>query len=1352
MTYSTAGSSSLTVTPLEIDHPSQDPPESDRQESEAAHLDCFEGVKASLEPIACHRSSDVGTTYIGLAEDNLQHPKFELQQEFSFDPQSYAKGFLPNGKDFKILIDTGATSSYFSKEFYDNNPDLHSLPKYKSRGGRIYMGNGEWVPCLFVIPLTFRIDNQAFEIFTIVCKMANSDFVWGMKEIIETEGILCTRSMKYKFLNRSPKLYPLSSFSLPADNSQRTIELRVDFPHEISGHAILKLLLVPGQVLFTVKAPVNRNKIVLEISNNTDSKITGSPKQSVGILDARSVGYFHVGLDHIKKTFLRNYHFKTLNELSLQFNKMINEVNDSTRLHRPLHPKKHRPQDPYPWLEPDDPRRNLTDEQILDRTIDLSTSCLTNREKCNLMRMIKRYKRAFSLRDEIGECPNIQLNIDVIDDSPFFVRPFPIAEKDKPIMDRQMNRLVSLGILSPNNTSHTSPVMLITRKVTQDKRPVVDFRLLNTRIRRRNTASPLMRDICNILGKSGCEVMSCVDIKDAFHSIRLNERSKEFCGILPYFGSTHYRYEVLPMGLAISPAAWLMYVNILLDTFGPHKKSFIAIMDDLLIHSSVEDHFQLIEMLLKGLCKHGLKLSPKKSQLFRRELVYMGNVFSIKDQRMTIEPIRTRIDAINSFPRPRSVRECKSFCGVVNYLSFFCKDLQKLLSPIYHLTKKDVPFRWTDIQEQNFEEIKKRLCSSPVLALPTAEGRYILYSDTSRTHTESALWQIQEGVPRLIGYASKTLPSACRNYSVTELEMTGMLINLHTWRGFTDKAEIDVAVDHKAVVQIMKAKHPPVTTRVETLLEKMLAAPFNLYYVKGKDLILADFLSRIHSDRSDPNEVIPISFVDMAARHKHLVLTFNGRVTRSSTKKAGLEMPPIHGSDKPLDPHRKPEHQPTLQPQPKRILDIAPPPEVQKPNKRLITPPSATQVASRKLIDRSVKILRGKKDQNNPTSTSVPLKLPQMDPLTPKAPTPPLFTAPEVEESLDFDPRDLHLPPPPPQVDPISKPPCSEPAANMRLPPKPLDTTIDVGQPIPNYHDLADIEVRRPLPDELEPPLPLSRFVDTSKIARRRLPQQSELDPLLKEIQTKILRQVHLPTSFRDLRGAYLNSAFFRDIYLHLSENKSPSNPRKRAQILSQASDYMLLDTLLFKVIRDRVTQDHKLLLCIPASKINTLLHYFHTSLMGGHMGMTKTYMTIGQRFFCPNLAHHIRAYLIGCHVCQMVKAGKPIKRPFQKRINVNTPALSRVSMDIKHMPLDRSPYKYQYILVMLCEVSNFMVAIPLRAAQTREICTGINKHFIRNYGPPTHLICDQATSFLSSLAQAFFSHYGIRLIMVSPY
>ena len=151
--------------------------------------------------------------------------------------------------------------------------------------------------------------------------------------------------------------------------------------------------------------------------------------------------------------------------------------------------------DPYPWLTKDDPRRSQSDEEILYEKIDLSDSALSRKEKSRLMKMLIKYRDAFSLRDEIGECPNWKADIKVIDESPFFVRPFPISEKDKPFMDEQMERLVSLGILSKKSTSHTSPVMLITRKMTKDKRPVVDFRLLNTRILRRNTSIPLMSDV-----------------------------------------------------------------------------------------------------------------------------------------------------------------------------------------------------------------------------------------------------------------------------------------------------------------------------------------------------------------------------------------------------------------------------------------------------------------------------------------------------------------------------------------------------------------------------------------------------------------------------------------------------------------------------------------------------------------------------------------------------------------------------------------------------------------------------------------------------------------------------------------
>ena len=179
-----------------------------------------------------------------------------------------------------------------------------------------------------------------------------------------------------------------------------------------------------------------------------------------------------------------------------------------------------------PWLDKDDPRRDMTDEEILDKYIDLSNSDLTSDEKETLMNIIKEHKQAFSLRDEIGKCPNIKIDIDIIDDSPFFVRPFPIHEEDKPIMDNYMAKLVSLGILTKNNTTHTSPVMLVSRKGTKNKRPVVDFRLLITRIMRRNTATPLLRDIFKMLGRSKCEVLSCVDLKDAFHSLGLTDKAK----------------------------------------------------------------------------------------------------------------------------------------------------------------------------------------------------------------------------------------------------------------------------------------------------------------------------------------------------------------------------------------------------------------------------------------------------------------------------------------------------------------------------------------------------------------------------------------------------------------------------------------------------------------------------------------------------------------------------------------------------------------------------------------------------------------------------------------------------------
>ena len=112
---------------------------------------------------------------------------------------------------------------------------------------------------------------------------------------------------------------------------------------------------------------------------------------------------------------------------------------------------------------------------------------------------------------------------------------------------------------------------------------------------------------------------------------------------------------------------------------------------------------------------------------------------------------------------------CRSFAGMVNFLSMFCPELQKLLKPIYDLTKKGRPFIWGKEQQDSFEEIKHRLIKPPVLHMPIKTGRFHLYSDTSKFLTGSVLYHIQNGKPKLIAYVNKRLPKAAKSYSITEL-------------------------------------------------------------------------------------------------------------------------------------------------------------------------------------------------------------------------------------------------------------------------------------------------------------------------------------------------------------------------------------------------------------------------------------------------------------------------------------------------------------------------------------------------------------------------------------------------------
>ena len=246
------------------------------------------------------------------------------------------------------------------------------------------------------------------------------------------------------------------------------------------------------------------------------------------------------------------------------------------------------------------------------------------------MKMLYSYKDVFSLRDEIGTCPNIEVDIEVTDISSFFIRHYRVKEEDRAVLDTEMRSLCYLGILKERFLAYSIPVMLISKKVTSDKRVVIDFRHLNMRIVKNNLVYPLLRDMFALLGSSKCEVISVLDLKDAFHSLRLSEKSKKYCDVFPYFGSASYLCQKMPMGLNVSPPIWQSYINTILNSL-QSRKYCEAIMDDLLLFTpSKMAHMAKLEDPLKALRKNGLKIPPKKCQLFRTELQYMGNTIFIK--------------------------------------------------------------------------------------------------------------------------------------------------------------------------------------------------------------------------------------------------------------------------------------------------------------------------------------------------------------------------------------------------------------------------------------------------------------------------------------------------------------------------------------------------------------------------------------------------------------------------------------------------------------------------------------------------------------------------------------------------
>ena len=433
------------------------------------------------------------------------------------------------------------------------------------------------------------IQNCRFEIFTLVSEI--HDLVLGIKNLFVLEGVIDSWDSCVNFLNWSIPFFPREEVSVKP-KEQKILTLEAPFVEDILGMAITKMLDTKEQKTLTMKLKFVRNRVIFKVMNSMHEMVTFDPQRMLGIVDLRLLGYYKIKQGVLQQNLSCMYHFEPVSKVCDQFNRLINTLKREKEEEGTCNTDK------YPWLDDSDERKHMTDKKILEKYIDLDSLCLTKQEKQKLRNLIHDYKDAFSLRDEIGMCPNIKVEIDIMDNSPFFIRPFCAKEEDKTILDKEMKRLCYLGILKEGFSAYSSPVMLISQKVTQNKRVVTDFRHLNMGKAKNNLAYPLLKDMFMLLGGFKCKVLSVLNLKDAFHSLRLTESPKKYCGILPYFSSMSYLYQRMPMGLNISPTVWQSYINAILSCLSS-RKYCEAIMDYLLLFTpNKQTHFEKLVNLL----------------------------------------------------------------------------------------------------------------------------------------------------------------------------------------------------------------------------------------------------------------------------------------------------------------------------------------------------------------------------------------------------------------------------------------------------------------------------------------------------------------------------------------------------------------------------------------------------------------------------------------------------------------------------------------------------------------------------------------------------------------------------------
>ena len=461
----------------------------------------------------------------------------------------------------------------------------------------------------------------------------------------------------------------------------------------------------------------------------------------------------------------------------------------------------------------------------------LELSHLTHKQKQEILSIVKGYPSVFT--SKMGLTNELEYEIVLEDNKPVRLPPYRLSPPRLKVMKEHIDKLLDDGVIRPSKSNYSSPIFLVP-KGEKEFRPVVDYRVLNSKILVDSTPLPDLHSCFHWF--SNARFFTSLDLNSAYHQIPLAESCRKYTAFATDWNL--YEFCRVPFGIAVGAQ---VLTRLLDKIFSDIKFKFIYnYLDDLVIYSNTfEEHLIHIREVLDRLKKANLTVKLSKVKFASQELSFLGH--RISPAGISIDQERTR--AIRNFPPPKDAKGIARFVGMVNYFHKFIPQLAEIASPLNVLRRKGEKFVWGPDQQQAFDQLKEKIMNPPVLGIADFSRKFILQTDACGSAVAAVLLQEFPEGRKPIAYASRTLSRQEKKFSIYELEALAVLFGIEKFRLYLEHAEFDLHTDNQALSYVLA--RPRKSGRLARWAVRISAFKFKVTHLRSSQNVIADTLSRM---------------------------------------------------------------------------------------------------------------------------------------------------------------------------------------------------------------------------------------------------------------------------------------------------------------------------------------------------------------------------------------------------------------------------------------------------------------------------------------------------------------------------